>query len=433
MGTKRRWGEVSDVFRAALGRTVDVSKSMAIAYVDFLKRLAFWSLVLVVGLVPLPVIGSIFHIAWLNGLYVVVIALLTCAWITAASPVVMLAQYGYDEIKGVKKLTQLKTGFLFWALLLAIYFYLVPVWNYPKAIPLIFLICFVLALGFVRFGIGINPKLGVGAVIVIFFVITLSFYMPASRGAATAFVGWLDQGIAGRLKDPLQPTPKTPKPLPCDHASIATMTFFSPVTGEPRVWYCIGENGRIELFDGPGYHPQRRQQLQAVDPNVVEQVKNQAEADQAAQRSDPRPRTPQRIQCNSASIERMILFDPITSEPKVWYYRGEDGRIELFDMPGYHPQYKQELQPIVPDVVAALKRQLVIDALHDVSAEIHRIQTDANRAHAPAEGKEQQVVLLPEDTEGQIRERKPPDLVKGRDEFIKPAQASGDDSNHNNR
>jgi len=356
MGTKRRWAEVSDVFRAKMGWGVDVSKSVAIAYVDFLKKLAMWSLFVVIGLLPLPVIGSIFHISWLNGLYLVVIALLTCTWLTAASPVVMLAQYGYDEIKGVRKLTQLKTGFLFWALLLAIYFYLVPVWNYPAAIPLIFLICGVLALGFVRFGIGINPKLGVGAVVVIFVLITLSFYMPASRSAATAFVGWLDKGVAATLTSPLQPIPKTPKRLPCNDSSIETIAFFDPVTGEPKVWYYAGEDGRVELFDGPGYHPHYKQELKPVVPDVVTQIKKQLEAE--AERTAQQQRK-----------------------------RREEARAT--------------------EVVASKK--------------------DANRVKPPPSPiKQQSVVLVPEDAEGQVHRPDPIDLIKGREGFIKPEQSLRD-------
>lgn len=44
------------------------------------------------------------------------------------------------------------------------------------------------------------------------------------------------------------------------------------------------------------------------------------------------------------------LFDRTLGTAIVWYHKGGDGRIELFDNPGFHPNNAQPLMPITPDV-----------------------------------------------------------------------------------
>lgn len=274
-------GPVWNLFKAALGLAVDVSRNMVIAYGEFLKKLAKWSIIVAFILLPLPIIGSLRHISWMNGLYLAVIGLIITIWLIAAFPIVMLMQHAYEEVKSIKKTAQLIGGVLFWILLLSIYFYLVPVWNYPAAIPLVFIICAILALGFMRFGIGINPKLAVGVVLVIFFLITISFYMPTSRSAANIFVGWFDKKIAEIITSPSRPTPIIPKRIDYDLMSMEKIVFFDLTTGEPKVWYFKGGDGRYELFDNPGYHPHYPEKLKPVTRDIVIQIKKQLKEEMA--------------------------------------------------------------------------------------------------------------------------------------------------------
>jgi len=278
-------GPIWDLFKAALGLAVDVSREMVTAYWNFLQRLAKWSIILALILSPLPIIGSLLHFSWMSGLYLAVIGLLMAIWLVAAFPVVMLMRYAYEDIKSIKKTAQLIGGILFWILLLSIYFYLVPVWNYPAAIPLVFIICLILALGFMRFGIGINPKLAIGVVVIILCLVTVSFYMPTSRSAANTFVGWLDGQFAGFITSPLHPAPQLPKRIDYDHISIDRIVFFDPLTAEARVWYYKPDDGRIELFDSAGHHPQYKVKLEPITPDIVAQIKSRlkAEAEKIAQ------------------------------------------------------------------------------------------------------------------------------------------------------
>lgn len=355
-----RWADIWQVFRAAVISTADVSKDMVATYVSFLKKLGTVSLALAFGLLPLPILGSILHMSWLNGLYLVLLTVLTFIWLMAVSPVLVLTQYAFEHFKGFRKMAQILTGLLFWTLLLSVYFYLVPVWNNPVAIPLCLILCAVLAIGAVKYGIGMNPRLGVAAVLVTLIVVTIGFYMPSSRAAAKAFGGWLDNAVARRLTAALEPAPKTP----------------------------------------------------------------------------------QRLRCDFSSVEKTMFFDPGTGEPKVWYYAGQDGKIELFDGPGYHPHYKQALQPIAPDVVARLKKQLQEEFQRSAEQERKRNEEAARLAQvrareATSDRKAAQsvktpittkrpVMLLPEETKGEVQRPVRRDLVKGNEEFLKPEEIVGD-------
>jgi len=191
-------GQTWDLFKAILGLG-DV-RNMATAYLQFLKKLAKWSIIVTILLLPLPIIGSLMHISWMNGLYLAIIGLLITIWLIAAFPIINT--YKKVDLIKIKKMAKTIGGVLFWILLLAIYFYLVPVWNYPAAIPLVFIICAILALGFMRFGIGINPKIAIGMVLIIFCLITISFYMPVSHSAINTSVGWLDRSVAEFITTP---------------------------------------------------------------------------------------------------------------------------------------------------------------------------------------------------------------------------------------
>lgn len=73
-------------------------------------------------------------------------------------------------------------------------------------------------------------------------------------------------------------------------------------------------------------------------------------------------REPKRLYITYESLEKgeAKFFDP-DGRPKVWYYRGEDGRFELFNRKGRHPIFGDELQLVTPDVVPQITKQLKIE------------------------------------------------------------------------
>jgi hypothetical protein len=72
---------------------------------------------------------------------------------------------------------------------------------------------------------------------------------------------------------------------------------------------------------------------------------------------------PKRLYPTYESIEKgeFKFFRP-DYKPRIWYYKTEDGRFELFDKEGPHPTYKEKLIPVTPDIVPQIMKQLKEDA-----------------------------------------------------------------------
>lgn len=133
-------------------------------------------------------------------------------------------------------------------------------------------------------------------------------------------------------------------------------TFFNPRSGEPSVWYSKDHDGKIELFDLMGFHPETGEELLPVTREIVEAWKAQLNQTMALRR-----RPPERIR----DPDTFAFFDPITGKPQAWYWRSVNGEYEFFDSPGFHPHTGEKLLVISPealdvwrrDVEAAKKRQ----------------------------------------------------------------------------
>lgn len=266
-----------ELFKAAFGLAADVSRDVVVAYWYSLKTLAKWTGIIVVGLLPLPIVGLMLQISWVSGVYLAIMGLLLSIWLIATLPIGWLVDRvdRFDEIQRIRRTGQAIGGLLFWILLLAMYFYLVPVWTYPAAIPLVLIICAVLALAFMRFGIGVSPTLAVILVIGVFALLTVSFYLPASRAATNKFGAWLDQKIATTIENRTRPTMSIPQRIEYDAGTFDRIEFFDARSGEPIVWYYRTGDGRYELFHGPGHHPQYGANLRPVTTTIVDEISEQ--------------------------------------------------------------------------------------------------------------------------------------------------------------
>jgi tetratricopeptide (TPR) repeat protein len=116
-------------------------------------------------------------------------------------------------------------------------------------------------------------------------------------------------------------------------------TFFDPRTGEPIVWHVRNQRGDIELFDLMGFHPNSGEELVPVTREVASLWKEQSRR-QPPKRIDP---------------EKRELFDPLTGEPRTWYWRNDKGEYEFYDNPGYHPRTGEPLTSLTKEEAA--KRQ----------------------------------------------------------------------------
>jgi hypothetical protein len=106
--------------------------------------------------------------------------------------------------------------------------------------------------------------------------------------------------------------------------------FFDPRTSEPIVWY-VDHGGTIEIFDLLGYHPETSEELLPVTPVIVNRWK--------AQQAPPARVDP----------ESHPWFDVKTARPNIWHSPGENGALEYFNGPGFHPKTGKALTEITQD------------------------------------------------------------------------------------
>jgi hypothetical protein len=112
--------------------------------------------------------------------------------------------------------------------------------------------------------------------------------------------------------------------------------------GEVMKYYAITPEG-IRFFDSTGFDPKYGIELKAVKPKMIEQYERAK-----------RGMKPKLIDA-SKEIE---FFDSITGNPKVWYYKNNEGNYEFYDQPGFHPVYWTELQTVTREVVLNYKKRL---------------------------------------------------------------------------
>jgi hypothetical protein len=122
--------------------------------------------------------------------------------------------------------------------------------------------------------------------------------------------------------------------------------FFDPRTGEPIIWFWRAKSGTIEIFNLMGFHPETGEELQPITRDVVDQFKEQLarkmqEEKRAQEEEERKRRPPQRI-----DPDGIVFFDPVTGEPRIWFWRGKLGEYEFYDKPGYHPRTGDPLKII---------------------------------------------------------------------------------------
>jgi hypothetical protein len=127
-----------------------------------------------------------------------------------------------------------------------------------------------------------------------------------------------------------------------------SVVFFSALTGEPIVWFTKGTAPHsIELFDLMGFNPRTGEELKPVTRQIADEWT--LDQQQEAQRTPPK-----RI----ANPETAVFFDPVTGQPKVWYWRSDAGEWEFYDNKGFHPRNGDELQVVNRDTLNRWQREL---------------------------------------------------------------------------
>jgi signal transduction histidine kinase len=131
------------------------------------------------------------------------------------------------------------------------------------------------------------------------------------------------------------------------------VVFFSTLTGEPIVWFTKGGAPHtIELFDLMGYSPRTGEELEPITRRVADEWT----ADEQSRLQEAKRIPPKRI----PNPETTVFFDPITGQPKVWYWRSDQGDWEFYDNKGYHPRNGDPLQVVSREVLSRWQQEIVV-------------------------------------------------------------------------
>ncbi len=119
-------------------------------------------------------------------------------------------------------------------------------------------------------------------------------------------------------------------------------TFFDERSGEPIVWYYRSKDNKIQIFNLMGFDSETGDELIPITKEVVEQWKIQS-------KKQP-PRVP-----NLVDPDKYVFFDPLSGNPRGWYWQGSDGSYKFYDGPGFQAQTGDPLKIATRDVVTQWK------------------------------------------------------------------------------
>jgi hypothetical protein len=121
----------------------------------------------------------------------------------------------------------------------------------------------ILALGALTFGSPAGKKVTAAATLTLA-LIYVQQQFPGVWAGARSLVSRVDQTVREGVS-------KTPQRMPCDVRKKGG-AFFDPRSGEPLVYYRLDEQGHVECFDAPGFHPITRDELEPVTPEIVSRI-----------------------------------------------------------------------------------------------------------------------------------------------------------------
>lgn len=260
------WGKFFSFLRSLAASSAEAAQFLAEKtkwYLRFLIRLSIYFVVVVTGLLLLlllptwlwkpEALGQAFSI-WL-----IFLGVFAFIYMLFAAPLLIATRIIFKLVPAVEDMTIWLARFMaaisFWILMLAIYFYVVPVGDNPKAIPIVIMTSAALALGAFTGWVNLNAdsvkRLLTAQLILLFIIATLSFAFPQLIRGVMGFAARLD-GLGARAVDSAN-DPKPKEFLSLDE--LRAYRFFSG--GNPQLYYDGDLSGDFQLFDSMGRSPFR--------------------------------------------------------------------------------------------------------------------------------------------------------------------------------
>ena len=145
---------------------------------------------------------------------------------------------------------------------------------------------------------------------------------------------------------------------PAQRVVVTPETVFFGGSGTPLVYY-VRRGHQIDLFDRAGAHPQTRQRLTPVTPEIVEEALAALNAGASESSTSIEVRPPKRVPI----VPNMALFD-MDGEPLYWFDPTYE-EWELFDAAGAHPQTGAPMQQLDRTYAAVLRKAIADEQRRD--------------------------------------------------------------------
>ena len=164
------------------------------------------------------------------------------------------------------------------------------------------------------------------------------------------------------LRDRLSEYEKGRRPKPVVEKAPS---FFDLRTGEPNIWFAKNGTGQIELFD------------------LLDLIRIAARSYRQSTRKrlrfgKSRSTTVLRKHRSSSIPIHLRFFDPVTGQPRVWYWRSANGAWEFYDNKGFQPRTGEPLVQITQEALDAYRFDLNASAEHAKKAAARKGAGGAN-------------------------------------------------------
>ena len=246
--------EAYKYLRMFIGMLTDVGSLAWDQLVDYKNFL--WRLTKRLGLfaaIPVPILliclSLGWHVNWLYSAYLMFVGVEAVILMVLAFPIIVAAQFITDKFPKfaatIQRSVQKIAAVAFWALMIAVCFYVLPVRENPKMLPLIILAAAALALGayagWVSLPRGIVKTIATVVLVAIFMTATFAFIFPNRTRQFVGLMHRIDEADS--------------KPKQVNVESPDQIQFVNTATGAPQIWYYRSPAGECELYDREGFLP----------------------------------------------------------------------------------------------------------------------------------------------------------------------------------
>ena len=145
--------------------------------------------------------------------------------------------------------------------------------------------------------------------------------------------------------------------------------------GSAQKWYALTPDG-VKYYNRPGFDTTYGIPVQPVTPEIISKLK-------LLEKGEFKPIDP----------AQKPLFNPITGQPQVWYYKYPEGWFEFYDKPGFHPVTGTPLKPVTEQVYFEWRKTQKVKLTEDVVTKPQKVKPPEDVVKKPQKVKPSEDVV----------------------------------------